>query len=464
MMERRTKPAPVRDLRVILPLLILCPVASAADRSTAPAAAPTPAPAAASLTAQPAAVSDLPQLEAPGVAMTQAVAPDEVTSSPAVSASAAEPEPAAFGPAAPADASPAAVDAAPADAVVAPSATDLPAFAAPVPTPIPDLASAPAVAAGPLDPAALLALAQTDAAALGPLSIGTPDAGLLVNPRPMPEGSQWTIRNPFETWGTQETIDFVAAAITSVNERFPDTPRVVIGDMSRPDGGRLNRHKSHQVGRDVDVGFYYHAGEAGEFRQVRPGQIDLPRTWALVRAFLTDTDVDRIFVDRTVIATLFRYAREEEGEDVGWLNDVFGRGERKGIIQHERRHKDHLHVRFFNGVAQEKGRIVYPVLVEAGVVGPPMVKHVARRGETIGHIASRYGSSVSAIKAANGLRGTQIRAGRAYLVPVRRVRADGVPIVVPARRLPPSVSTQAAVPSEPAAGSVAPALAADGRN
>ena len=217
----------------------------------------------------------------------------------------------------------------------------------------------------------LLTLAQKDVAALGPLSIGTPDAGLLVNPLPMPEGPLWTIRNPLETWGTQETIDFVTAAITSVNERFPDTPRVVIGDMSRPDGGRLNRHKSHQVGRDVDVGFYYEAGEADDFQQVRRGQLDLPRTWALVRAILTDTDVDRIFVDRSLISVLYRYAREEEGEDIEWLDDVFGRGERKGIIQHERRHKDHLHVRFFNGVAQEKGRIVYPVLVESGRRRPP---------------------------------------------------------------------------------------------
>ncbi len=100
-----------------------------------------------------------------------------------------------------------------------------------------------------------------------------------------------------------------------------------------------------------------------------------------------------------------------------------------------------------------------------------MVKHVARRGDTIGHIASRYGSSVSAIKAANGLRGTQLRAGRAYLVPVRRVRSDGEPVSVPPRRLPPSVSTQASVPEEPAPAavapapaSVAPALAAGGRN
>jgi len=173
--------------------------------------------------------------------------------------------------------------------------------------------------------------------------------------------------------------------------------------------------------------------------------------------------VERIFVDRSLISVLYAHAAGE-GEDRGWLDDIFGRTSEKGIVQHERRHKDHLHVRFFNPRAQERGRIVYPVLVEAGVVGPPMVKHVARRGDTLGHIASRYGSSVSAIKSANGLRGTQLRAGRAYLVPVRRVRADGVPVVVPPRRLPPPLPTQAAVGPEPAAATVAPGLAAGGRN
>ena len=446
MTERRARLAAVRGLAVILPFLVLSPVVSADDASTAAAA--TLSPSTASRAAQP----DRPPLPAPSDAVPPVVAP--------------APTPAAAEDAAPAD-----IDVPPSAEVAIPAYTDRPLAAAPVPAPVPELVPTPGATADPFDSELLLTLAQKDVAALGPLSIGTPDAGLLVNPLPMPEGPLWTIRNPLETWGTQETIDYVTAAITSVNERFPDTPRVVIGDMSRPDGGRLNRHKSHQVGRDVDVGFYYEAGEADDFQQVRRGQLDLPRTWALVRAILTDTDVDRIFVDRSLISVLYRYAREEEGEDIEWLDDVFGRGERKGIIQHERRHKDHLHVRFFNGVAQEKGRIVYPLLVETGVVGPPMVKHVARRGDTIGHIASRYGSSVSAIKAANGLRGTQLRAGRAYLVPVRRVRSDGEAVSVPPRRLPPPVSTRASAPEEPvpagvapAPASVAPALAAGGRN
>jgi penicillin-insensitive murein endopeptidase len=276
-------------------------------------------------------------------------------------------------------------------------------------------------------------------AALGPLSIGTPDAGLLVNPLQMPAGPYWKVRNPLETYGTAETIEFILTAVEEVEARFPGSPRLVVGDISRRDGGRLNRHRSHQAGRDVDLGFYYAAGEAQDFAMVRRKDLDLPRTWALVRALLTETDVDRIFVDRSIMALLYTYARNEENEDEDWLDDVFGRlGEQhKGVIQHERGHRNHLHVRFFNQRAQEYGRVVYPVLVEEGVVPPPRVKHRVRRGETIGLLAARYGTSVSAIRAANGLRGNSLRAGRSYTIPIRRVPEDGGPIVVPPRRLPP---------------------------
>lgn len=306
----------------------------------------------------------------------------------------------------------------------------------------------------------LLALAQREVAALGPLSIGTPDAGLLVNPRPMPEGPLWTIRNPSESYGTAETLDFIAAAVHAVESRYPGSPRVVIGDISNPKGGRLNRHRSHQAGRDVDIGFYYERGEVDDFRIVRKRDLDLPRTWTLVRSFVTETDVDRVFVDRSIIRLLYAYAAEA-GEDRGWLADLFGRAGSKGLIQHERGHKNHLHVRFFNALAQERGRVVYPVLVETGAAPPPRVKHRVRRGETIGQLAARYGTSVSAIRAANGLRSTRLRAGRAYQIPIRKVPVDAGPIVVPARHLPPPAAMQASVGA--AAGSDPGAAEADER-
>ena len=109
-------------------------------------------------------------------------------------------------------------------------------------------------------------------------------------------------------------------------------------------------------------------------------------------------------------------------------------------------------MRFYNPQAQEHGRIVYPMLVETGAAPPPMMKHRVRQGETLGSLAQRYGTSVNAIRTANGLRSSRLRAGRSYTIPIRRTPPDTGPVVVPPRRLPPDMAAQAtvSVPAEPA--------------
>jgi len=318
---------------------------------------------------------------------------------------------------------------------LAPAADDTPA----APTELPALGLVPDGLED--DAATLRDRAEREPRALGPLSIGTPDAGLLLNPMPFPEGPFWTLREPDEAWATDETIDFIVNAIEAVEARYPGSPRLVVGDLSNPRGGRIDRHRSHQAGRDADLGFYYRGGEAPTFRAARAKDLDLPRTWAFVRALVTESDIDRIFIDRSLIRVLYDEALAE-GEDRGWLADIFGRSSEKGIIQHERRHKDHLHARFYNRRAQEHGRIVYPVLVESGIAPPPTVRHRARSGETLGSIARRYRTSVTAIRQANGLKSTRVRAGRSYTIPIRKAPVDSGPLVVPPRRLPPQLSAR----------------------
>ena len=306
-------------------------------------------------------------------------------------------------------------------------------------------------------------LIQLDARALGPLSIGSPNAGLLFNPQPMPEGSPWTIRNALETWGTTETLNFIIGAIESVERQFPGSPRIVVGDISREDGGRLNWHASHQVGRDADIGFY-HRSEVDDFLRGRSSNLDIPRQWAFVRALVTGTDVHRIFLDRTIQRYLFAHA-VEIGEDRGWLDTLFGRhtGGKDAIIQHVRRHRDHLHVRFHNARAQEWGRIAYPMLVKAGLAPGPTVTHRVRSGETLSHLSRRYGTSTRAIRRANGLRSTTIRAGRRYVIPIRKIPSESEPVVVPPRLLPPEPATTEDAAAEPGTTEIMGGSAATGR-
>jgi murein endopeptidase/LysM repeat protein len=294
-------------------------------------------------------------------------------------------------------------------------------------------------------------LIQLDPKALGPLSIGSPSAGLLFNPQPMPEGDLWSIRNPREAYGTTETLSFIIKAIETVERQFPGSPRIVIGDISNQRGGRLNWHASHQVGRDVDFGFY-HRTEVEDFLRGRKGNLDIPRTWALVRALVTETDVHRIFLDRRIQRYLYSHALEI-GESRLWLDVLFGRhtGGKDALIQHVRRHRDHMHVRFYNARAQEWGRIAYPLLVKAELAPGPTVTHRVRSGETLSHLSRRYGTSTRAIRRANGLRSSMIRAGRRYVIPLRKIPSESEPIVVPPRLLPPAPRATARGAAEDAA-------------
>jgi hypothetical protein len=291
----------------------------------------------------------------------------------------------------------------------------------------------------PPDPETLRRLVATDPHALASLSIGRPDAGALLNAVPVPENPLWRVLDPRRAWASEETVAFLAAAIEKVEQRYPGSPPLVIGDVSVLQGGRLGRHRSHESGRDADIGWYFLDGPAKDLRKGDAKRLDLARSWALVRAFVTETDVEHVFMDRKLQATLYHYAAAS-GENQQWLLGLFGSvsGRSGAIIEHERGHKTHMHVRFFNRRAQEWARAAYPFLVAAGLAPPPVVMHKARSGETLAVVARRYHVSVAAIRAANGLRSSAMRAGRRYRIPVCRVEPrDIAPLVVPPRRLPP---------------------------
>ncbi|HOT00344.1 MAG TPA: penicillin-insensitive murein endopeptidase [Acidobacteriota bacterium] len=304
-------------------------------------------------------------------------------------------------------------------------------------------------------------LIAEDTAALGSVSIGFPSGGVLLNGRQMPSSPLWDVVNPDESWGTEETIAFVETAIRAVHAVYPDSHPLYIGDISEDDGGRLNRHQTHQAGRDVDLGFYFKHGQGAWHTHGTSRNLDLPRNWALVRALVVHTDVETVLLDRGIQRLLYDYA-VSIGEDRDWLRDVFQvpRGTGQSLVRHVPKHRNHYHVRFYNRRAQEAGIRAYKPLLEQGKIKPPVVyvNHRVRSGQTLGHLARRYGVSVRAIQAANGMRGTMMRAGRSYRIPVR----DGVSrlpeaVQVTPRRLPPfTPATLAAVDWTPASHPVSP--------
>lgn len=255
----------------------------------------------------------------------------------------------------------------------------------------------------------------------------------------MPEGKYWTVALPRYAYGTEETIVGLIRCITLVNQRYPNSPKVIIGSISKENGGPFAPHKSHQSGRDADVGFYYNPG----YPVAKPGtreNLDVERTWALVRAFVTETDVDMILIDIKVQRLLEVHALRR-GEDPAWLKSLFhGNGTPySSLIKHVPGHDAHMHVRFSSPVARARGQVAYETLVQQGhlKLRRTEVKHRVARGDTLLGIAARYHTSVDTIRTLNRLDSTTIKVGQALIIQrPEHLRGVFEPIIVPKRRLP----------------------------
>jgi penicillin-insensitive murein endopeptidase len=282
---------------------------------------------------------------------------------------------------------------------------------------------------------------RRDPASLGAMSIGKPSAGLLFNSVPMPAGDAWSLVDPSHAFGTDETVGYLQAAISQVAKDFAGSPKLMIGHISAKGGGYLKPHLSHQAGRDADIGYYY-VGGSRWYQRGNAQNLDLDRTWALVRALVTQTDVEMLLIDRSIQDLLMEHA-EKVGEDKEWVRFLFrGKGGVPPIVRHAPGHATHLHARFYNPIATETGRRCYAILVERGLVKPgaAYVVHLAKKGETLAELAKRYGTTVRAIRRANGLKSTVIQAKKTYKIPQSGHAPPALsagPVGIPPRRLPP---------------------------
>jgi len=249
--------------------------------------------------------------------------------------------------------------------------------------------------------------------------------------------------SPGSAWGTQETIDYLNAAVQAVHDQFPDTPPLALGDIGARRGGALRPHISHQAGRDLDISFYYRDGTRWYARGTRDN-LDFPRLWAFVRALIEKTDIDLILLDHGLQEPLKEYALSV-GEDPEWLAQIFqGKGAVRAIIRHAPGHATHLHLRFWNPRAQETARRCYAALARHQLVRAPMqfTTHKVKKNETLAMIAKKYGSTVRAIREANGLRSNLIHEQAVYRIPLSGAGGVRIPhterVRIPARRPPPA--------------------------
>ncbi|HEV2770099.1 MAG TPA: penicillin-insensitive murein endopeptidase [Solirubrobacteraceae bacterium] len=167
-------------------------------------------------------------------------------------------------------------------------------------------------------------------------AVGRPNDGRLLNGVMLPdEGRDFVSWDPilnrlpnrqWRRFSTQRLLDVVRRALRDYRRANPKAPRVLIGDLSLPEGGPFGReygglgHASHQNGLDVDLSYPRRDGRLGKPWKV--SLVDRRLAQELVDAFVAQPEVRFAFV----------------GLDVGVKGSA-------RVVQPIPLHNDHVHIR-----------------------------------------------------------------------------------------------------------------------
>lgn len=179
-------------------------------------------------------------------------------------------------------------------------------------------------------------------------SVGSTTDGYLVGGIQLQTNDDLVVLEPEKAWGTPELVHLLEAVAAEMHVAYPDAPPLVVGHLSRRDGGLLSPHRSHQSGRDVDLAMYAADNQLHRrFLDMTRTALDIPKTWALIDTLLTKGRIQYILVDREVQAQIYEEISLFEPEQR--LASLFqyprARGVRQGVIRHAGGHCNHLHVR-----------------------------------------------------------------------------------------------------------------------
>lgn len=178
-----------------------------------------------------------------------------------------------------------------------------------------------------------------------------PQKGKLVHARKLPQNDAYYIKRPHNAYGTPHTVKMIGQVVARYEKRAKGGPLLRMGDISRKGGGPLQGHRSHQEGKDFDIGLVLKGKLADRmhFSGATKHNVDLRRTWILIEEFIATGEVRVIYLDYEVQKWLYEWAKDN-GVSEKKLDEYFqyprGIGRRHGIIRHWKGHKNHLHVRF----------------------------------------------------------------------------------------------------------------------
>lgn len=183
------------------------------------------------------------------------------------------------------------------------------------------------------------------------LSVGSPNRGKLRNGMPLPEGPAWRLRvHRPRTYGAVHTINALVQAFETWGSKYPDGPKLRIGEISRRTGGRVPPHSSHRSGRDIDIGYIFHGIDDGEHRwkYMNVRNFDAEKNWALVQALLETDQVQTIYISKKLQKLLHKEAAKhlDEAQLAALFEYPHTPQSPYATIQHWRGHANHMHVRF----------------------------------------------------------------------------------------------------------------------
>jgi LysM repeat protein/murein endopeptidase len=227
--------------------------------------------------------------------------------------------------------------------------------------------------------AAAFSLAFTQISYALTASYGRPYQGHLENGVVFPnQFPGYHLRDESRSYTTPEVVGALLDAIEAVRTQFPDTCDVFLGDFSCQHGGSAIHHRSHQNGRDVDVGMYAKGNRPlSTFVPMSEENLDAAKTWCLIENLIASQRVQYIFLDRHVQKVIYEYAASR-GYDQEYLQRVFG-NVRGSLIQHVRNHVDHMHVRFFTPWSTLAAHIETGETEKAGVIEAAQESYLPRK-------------------------------------------------------------------------------------
>jgi murein endopeptidase/LysM repeat protein len=183
--------------------------------------------------------------------------------------------------------------------------------------------------------------------ARGGLGVGAPDVGHLVGGVAIPPGDGYALRFPDSAYGTSHAVAELVRALGLHRESTSYTGVIGLGSMSRPRGGPLGKHRSHQTGRDIDIQLPRRT-DVPAWLPLTPRRVDWRAVWDLAVAF-AEVDATVVYLDYALQRELYR-AMKAAGIAPDELARILqyprGWAAHRGLVRHEPGHTAHLHVRF----------------------------------------------------------------------------------------------------------------------